>query len=56
MAKNKLKLTDTFTVSENAWRKGGASSGGSTMFAKLNSQVSVPKPQTSSRAMPLCGQ
>ena len=27
-----LSLDDTFTVSENAWRKGGAASGGSTMF------------------------
>ena len=27
-----LTLEDTFTVSENAWRKGGAKSGGSTMF------------------------
>ncbi len=26
-----LSLDDTFTVSENAWRKGGAASGGSTM-------------------------
>ncbi|MFK5978505.1 MAG: D-alanyl-D-alanine carboxypeptidase family protein [Rhizobiaceae bacterium] len=34
-----LKLTDTFFVSENAWRKGGTSSGGSTMFAKLNSEI-----------------
>ncbi len=34
----KLKLTDKFVVSENAWRSGGASSGGSTMFAKLGSR------------------
>jgi len=34
-----LSLDDTFTISENAWRKGGGSSGGSTMFAKLNSEV-----------------
>jgi len=34
-----LSLTDTFFVSENAWRKGGTSSGGSTMFAKLNSEI-----------------
>ena len=26
-----LKLTDEFKVSENAWRKGGAPAGGSTM-------------------------
>lgn len=36
-----LSLTDTFFVSENAWRKGGTSSGGSTMFAKLNSEISL---------------
>lgn len=35
----KLKLQDKFFVSENAWRKGGANSGGSTMFAKLNSEI-----------------
>jgi len=34
-------LEDTFEVSENAWRKGGASSGGSTMFAKLHSTVAL---------------
>ena len=34
-----LKLTDTFHISENAWRNGGALSGGSTMFAELNSDV-----------------
>ena len=32
-------LGDTFVVSENAWRTGGASSGGSTMFADLNSVI-----------------
>lgn len=37
----KLELTDEFVVSENAWRNGGATSGGSTMFAKLGSSVSV---------------
>ena len=36
-----LKLTDTFFVSENAWRKGGTNSGGSTMFAKLNSDIAL---------------
>src|SRR3984957_18535286 len=35
-----LKLTDEYTVSENAWRKGGAPSGTSTMFAAINSKVS----------------
>ncbi|MFI0849524.1 D-alanyl-D-alanine carboxypeptidase family protein [Mesorhizobium sp. IMUNJ 23232] len=32
-------LDDTFTVSENAWRTGGAPSGGSTMFAALKSTI-----------------
>ncbi|MGL4489672.1 MAG: D-alanyl-D-alanine carboxypeptidase family protein [Rhizobiaceae bacterium] len=32
-------LEDTFNISENAWRRGGASSGGSTMFAKLDSVI-----------------
>lgn len=37
----KLSLDDQFFISENAWRTGGAASGGSTMFAELNSQVRV---------------
>ncbi len=37
----KLKLDDEVTISENAWRKGGAPSGGSTMYAALNSRVRV---------------
>jgi len=37
----KLNMDDTFKVSENAWRKGGAPSGGSTMFAKLGSIIKV---------------
>jgi D-alanyl-D-alanine carboxypeptidase (penicillin-binding protein 5/6) len=32
-------LADTFMVSENAWRTGGASSGGSTMFAEVKSVI-----------------
>lgn len=36
-----LSLDDTFTVSENAWRKGGAASGGSTMFLKIGQKVRV---------------
>ena len=36
-----LSLEDKFTVSENAWRKGGAASGGSTMFLKIGEKVSV---------------
>src|SRR6188474_3901563 len=37
----KLKYEDEMTISENAWRKGGAPSGGSAMFAALNSRVNV---------------
>ncbi|MGE4167447.1 MAG: D-alanyl-D-alanine carboxypeptidase family protein [Xanthobacteraceae bacterium] len=37
----RVKLTDEFMVSENAWRKGGAPSGGSTMFAAIHSRVPV---------------
>jgi D-alanyl-D-alanine carboxypeptidase (penicillin-binding protein 5/6) len=37
----RLKLTDEFAVSENAWRKGGAPSHGSTMFAAIYSKVPV---------------
>lgn len=37
----RLSLDDEFTVSENAWRRGGAASGGSTMFLELNSKVRV---------------
>jgi serine-type D-Ala-D-Ala carboxypeptidase (penicillin-binding protein 5/6) len=36
-----MTLDDTFVVSENAWRKGGAPSGTSTMFAKLKSAIRV---------------
>lgn len=36
-----LDLDDEFFISENAWRTGGAPSGGSTMFAELGSRVSV---------------
>ena len=41
IAEGKLKFEDEMTISENAWRKGGAPSGGSAMFAALNSRVSV---------------
>jgi serine-type D-Ala-D-Ala carboxypeptidase (penicillin-binding protein 5/6) len=37
----RLGLDDQFTISENAWRKGGAPSHGSTMFAAIHSQVSL---------------
>jgi D-alanyl-D-alanine carboxypeptidase (penicillin-binding protein 5/6) len=35
----KLTLDQQFTVSEDAWRRGGASSGGSTMYAELKSSI-----------------
>jgi D-alanyl-D-alanine carboxypeptidase (penicillin-binding protein 5/6) len=37
----RLKLEDQFKVSEHAWRTGGAPSGGSAMFAPLNTMISV---------------
>src|SRR5471030_172297 len=36
-----IKLTDEYPVSENAWRRGGAPAGGSTMFAILHSRIAV---------------
>ena len=36
-----ISLDDYFVVSENAWKKGGAASGGSTMFLEPNSKVRV---------------
>ena len=39
--KGDIKLNDEYRISENAWRRGGAPSGGSTMFAAINSKVSV---------------
>jgi D-alanyl-D-alanine carboxypeptidase (penicillin-binding protein 5/6) len=39
--KGEVKLTDEYRISENAWRRGGAPSGGSTMFAAIHSKVSV---------------
>jgi D-alanyl-D-alanine carboxypeptidase (penicillin-binding protein 5/6) len=41
IAEGRLKLDDEFTVSEHAWRSGGAPSGGSAMFLALNSRVRV---------------
>ena len=41
IGEGKLSLDDTFLVSENAWRTGGAPSGTSTMFAALKSSVAV---------------
>jgi len=41
IATGKLTLDNEFTVSENAWRKGGAPARGSTMYAILNSSIKV---------------
>lgn len=37
----RLNLEAEFVVSENAWRRGGAPSGGSTMYAPIHSRVKV---------------
>ena len=37
----KLTLDQKFKVSQDAWKRGGASSGGSTMYAELNSEVAL---------------
>ncbi len=37
----RVKLDDEFTISENAWRKGGAPSHGSTMFAAIHSRIKL---------------
>ncbi len=37
----RLKLDDVLTVSEYAWRRGGAPSGGSSMYASIHSKVQV---------------
>ncbi len=41
MAKGRLKPDDEITISENAWRKGGAPAGGSAMFAQLGSKIKL---------------
>jgi D-alanyl-D-alanine carboxypeptidase (penicillin-binding protein 5/6) len=41
LRERRLSLTDTLPVSENAWRKGGAKTEGSTMFLPLGSRVKV---------------
>lgn len=37
----RLSLDDEFVVSEDAWRRGGAMAGGSTMFAELGSTIKL---------------
>lgn len=41
LQRGELSLDQEFAVSENAWRKGGAASGGSTMFAALDSRIAL---------------
>ncbi|MFA6966473.1 MAG: D-alanyl-D-alanine carboxypeptidase family protein [Bosea sp. (in: a-proteobacteria)] len=41
IAQGRLTLDSEIGISENAWRKGGGVSGGSTMFAQLNSRVKL---------------
>ena len=41
LKRNEITLDTTYQVSENAWRRGGAPSGTTTMFAALKSQVRV---------------
>lgn len=41
LQQKKISETDEFFISEHAWRDGGAKSGGSTMFAVLNSKIPV---------------
>jgi len=41
IAQNRVKLTDEYIVSEDAWRRGGAPSHTSSMFAPLHSRVRV---------------
>nr|WP_050783457.1 D-alanyl-D-alanine carboxypeptidase family protein [Methylobacterium nodulans] len=42
MRKGRLNQDSEFPISENAWRRGGAGGGGSSMFAQLNSKVKLP--------------
>jgi D-alanyl-D-alanine carboxypeptidase (penicillin-binding protein 5/6) len=41
IAEGRLKPDDEFVTSENAWRKGGAPAGGSSMFIVPNSRVKI---------------
>ena len=44
LALGNVKLDEEFVVSENAWRKGGAPSGGSTMYAAIHSRIKIGDP------------
>jgi serine-type D-Ala-D-Ala carboxypeptidase (penicillin-binding protein 5/6) len=41
IAKGRLKLDDEMIVSENAWRRGGAVSSGSSMFSTMGQKIKV---------------
>jgi serine-type D-Ala-D-Ala carboxypeptidase (penicillin-binding protein 5/6) len=41
LREQRLRLDDEITISVDAWRRGGAPSGGSTMYAAVNSRVRV---------------
>lgn len=41
LQKGNVSLEDSFLVSENAWKKGGAATGGSTMFLNVGQEVKV---------------
>jgi serine-type D-Ala-D-Ala carboxypeptidase (penicillin-binding protein 5/6) len=41
ITQGRIKLDDEYVISENAWRKGGAPSHGSTMYAAIHSRVKV---------------
>lgn len=41
LKKGDVKPTDSYVVSENAWRHGGAPAGGPTMFAAIHSRIGV---------------
>lgn len=41
LQEGRLTLDKEFTVSEGAWKRGGAGSGGSSMFAQVNSSIKL---------------
>ena len=41
LQQKRLKLTDEFVISEDAWRRGGAPSRSSTMYAEVGSKVAL---------------
>ena len=41
LQQGRISMETEFVISENAWRKGGAKADGSSMFAEVNSRVSV---------------